>query len=292
MLGLAGGIGGLLISRGWDPMLVTFYRGSIGLLLILVWLTLSLLMRRRGAKGIADPRLWMWSALAGLGVAGNFGFYVVSIESGSVAVAATLMYCAPIFVYLVSFAVGLEQPTLAKCAAIPMVAAGIILLTRVYTIDSGSLPLTSIFAGLLAGICYALFIFSFKNASLRGSSEVILTIAFAVVTAISLTLYLPGEWQQLARAASAPEFSLFLALGVLGAGLSFAMYAIGLRRTPPSLASIVATLEPVTASVFAILVLKEGLSLPQLTGMLLILGTVTALTTGNKGSAAAHHAPA
>lgn len=277
--GLTGGIGGLLIGRGWDPLLVTFYRGSIGLLQILVWLAFSALISRQANRGLADLRLWMWSALAGFGVAGNFGFYFISIESGSVAVAATLMYCAPIFVYLISFALGLEQPTLAKWAAIPLVTTEIILLTRIYAVDSNSVGALSLITGLLAGISYALFIFSFKNASQRGSVEAVLAIAFSVLTSISLAFFITASSQSLSGALHSSDFALFLALGVLGAGVSFAMYVVGLRYSPPSLAAIIAMLEPVTASVFAILVLNEGLSMPQLAGMLLILGTVTALTT-------------
>ncbi|MEE4263454.1 MAG: EamA family transporter, partial [Desulfobacteraceae bacterium] len=104
--GLSGGIGGILMAGGWDAFVVSFYRGAIGLMFVLVWLAL----RPRGS-GLASRRLWLWSVIAGFGVAGNFSFYFVSIAQGSVAVAATLMYCAPVFVYIVSFALKLERPT-------------------------------------------------------------------------------------------------------------------------------------------------------------------------------------
>lgn len=38
--GLSGGIAGILIARGWDPFVVSFYRGAIGLVFVLVWLAL------------------------------------------------------------------------------------------------------------------------------------------------------------------------------------------------------------------------------------------------------------
>ena len=79
--GLSGGIGGILMADGWDAFVVSFYRGAIGLLFVFVWLAL----RPRGS-GLASRRLWFWSAIAGLGVAGNFAFYFVSISEGSVAV--------------------------------------------------------------------------------------------------------------------------------------------------------------------------------------------------------------
>ncbi len=92
--GLSGGIGGILISEGWSPTVVSLYRGLIGLVCVLIWLAL-----RPAGSGMTSPRLWFWSVIAGIGVAGNFSFYFLSIAEGSVAVAATLMYSAPVFVY-------------------------------------------------------------------------------------------------------------------------------------------------------------------------------------------------
>ena len=152
--GLSGGIGGILTAEGWDPVVVSFYRGAIGLLFVLAWLG----VRPRGS-GLASSRLWFWSAIAGLGVAGNFAFYFVSIAESSVAVAATLMYCAPVFVYLVSFTLKLERPTLFKWAAIAMVLVGVVLLTGVYDLGAGEV--TPIAAG--AGLSFIFYIVGLKH---------------------------------------------------------------------------------------------------------------------------------
>ena len=47
--GLSGGIGGLLMANGWDPFVVAFWRGAIGLVFVLAWLAL----RPRGS-GLAN----------------------------------------------------------------------------------------------------------------------------------------------------------------------------------------------------------------------------------------------
>ena len=39
--GLSGGLGGVLMAEGWGALLVSFYRGAIGLLFVLVWLVLQ-----------------------------------------------------------------------------------------------------------------------------------------------------------------------------------------------------------------------------------------------------------
>lgn len=268
--GLSGGIGGILIKGGWDAFVVSFYRGAIGLSFVLVWLIF-----RSDNSGLANHRLWIWSAIAGLGVAGNFAFYFVSIAEGGVAIAATLMYTAPVFVYLVSFLLRLEQSTPFKWAAVVMVLVGIILLTQIYNIGAGSLSVWGVSAGLLAGLSYALFIFGFKFAAPHGSPQAILSIAFAV---LAILLIWPSDRSQISAVLSTPDWILFAALGVLGAGLSFIIYVIGLKNSTPAVASIVAMVEPVTASLFGVLILNENLGGLQILGMVLILFTVTALS--------------
>lgn len=268
--GLSGGIGAVLMAEDWNAYVVAFYRAAIGLLFVLAWL----LLRPRD-NGLNSPRLWFWSVIAGLGVAGNFFFYFTSIAQGSVAVAATLMYCAPVFVYLVSFALRLETATPLKWAAIVLVMLGIVLLTGIYDIDASAVTPLGVGAGLLAGLCYALFIFSFKYAAPHGSPQAILLIAFAVPVAI---LAWPGDSGEIIAVLHAPAWPLFILLGVLGAGLSFILYIVGLNYTAPAVASIVAMVEPVTASLFGVLVLNESLLGIQFFGMGLILLTVTALS--------------
>ena len=271
--GLSGGIGGILMADGWDAFVVSFYRGAIGLLFVLVWLAL----RPRGS-GLANRRLWFWSAIAGVGVAGNFSFYFVSISEGSVAVAATLMYCAPVFVYLVSFTLKLEKPTLFKWGAIAMVMLGVVLLTGIYEVGAGEVTPIAAGAGLLSGLSYAVFIFGFKYAAPHGSPQAILVIAFAVLAAILIGL---GDADQAVAVLSTSSWPLFVILGVLGAGLSFISYIIGLNRTAPAVASIVAMVEPVTASLFGVVILNESLGGMQVFGMALILVTVTALSVNS-----------
>lgn len=267
--GISGGIAGVLLSDGWDAFVVSFFRGAIGLLSVLLWLAL-----RPGTSGLANRKLWFWSVIAGLGVAGNFAFYFLSITQSSVAVAATLMYCAPVFVYLVSFVLKLERSTPLKWVAIGMVMLGIVLLTGVYENGAGGVTLIGAGAGLLAGLSYAVFIFGFKYAAPHGTPQAILVIAFAALVTVFIWLVEPNQVMAVFRS---PSWPLFMLLGVLGAGLSFTLYIIGLNHTAPSVASVVAMVEPVSATLFGVAVLNESLGGLQIVGMALILITATAL---------------
>ncbi|REL23980.1 EamA/RhaT family transporter [Rhodohalobacter sp. SW132] len=268
--GVSGGIGGILMADGWNAFVVSWYRGAIGLVFVLTWLVV-----RPQGSGLANRRVWFWSVVAGLGVAGNFAFYFVSIEEGSVAVAATLMYSAPVFVYFISFTLKLEKSTPFKWAAIAIVMLGILLLTQVYDIGASDVTIIGAGAGLLAGLSYAIFIFGFKYAAPHGSPQAILSIAFAVLVAI---LIWPSDCSEVVAVPASPDWVLFAVLGVIGAGLSFILYILGLKHTAPAVASVVAMVEPVTASLFGVLILSESLGGLQIVGMGLILVTVTALS--------------
>ncbi|PTL37609.1 DMT family transporter [Alkalicoccus saliphilus] len=268
--GISGGIAAILIGNGWDPIVISFYRGAVGLLCFLTWF----IIRFRESWAVSR-RVFIWSTLAGVGVAGNFTFYFLSIEASSVAVAATLMYTAPIFVLLTSFALRIERSTWFKWGCIGSVLTGIFLLTGSYDIASLSVSYLGTAAGLAAGLSYALFIFGFKNASAYGRPQTILTISFF---SFCLILILFADMNEAASVVTSGDIGWFLLLGIVGAGLSFIFYVIGIRYTAPTTASMVAMVEPVTASLFVVLLLGDHLSRIQLLGMLIILLTVTVLS--------------
>jgi drug/metabolite transporter (DMT)-like permease len=100
-------------------------------------------------------------------------------------------------------------------------------------------------------------------------------IAFAVLVSI---LIWPGGTSQAVAVLKTASWPLFAVIGVLGAGLSFILYIIGLNHTTPVMASVMAMIEPLAASLFGVVVLNESLVGIQILGMLLILFTVTALS--------------
>ncbi len=270
MLGGSGGIADILMSKGWDPIVISLYRGAVGFFCFLVWF-----LFRFKQNWSFSPRLYKWSILAGVGVAGNFTFYFLSIQSASIAVAATLMYSAPVFVLLFSFLLRIERSTWFKWGCIAGVLIGIILLTGAYNMDSITVSFLGAASGLAAGLSYALFIFGFKNASEIGKPQTTLTIAFFAFCIILLVFADKG---QTAAALTSSDAGWFILLGILGAGISFILYFIGIRRTAPTTASMVAMVEPVTASLFGVLLLGDHMKMIQLLGMVLILVTVTVLS--------------
>jgi drug/metabolite transporter, DME family len=99
-----------------------------------------------------------------------------------------------------------------------------------------------------------------------------------------IILMWPGDGVQIVAVLSTPDWPLFAVLGVFGAGLSFAFYINWLRHIAPAVASIVAMVEPVTATLFGVVILHESLGFVQILGMGLILVTVTALSVSSRAT--------
>ena len=76
--GLSGGVGGILMAQDWDPFVVSFYRGAIGLIFVLVWLAL-----RPYDQTVAALSTPSWPLFAALGVFGaglSFVLYIVGLN--------------------------------------------------------------------------------------------------------------------------------------------------------------------------------------------------------------------
>ncbi|MDH2290133.1 DMT family transporter [Cobetia sp. 10Alg 146] len=275
--GLTGGIGSLLMSWGWEAEVISFWRALVGFICMLAWMVLLGYHKVPARKPLA---LLGWSLLAGVGVAGNFMFYFTSVSMSGVAVAATLMYSAPIFVYITSFLARVERPAPVKLISIVGVMIGIVLLTGVLQSGSGKVTPLGVLFGLLAGVSYAIFIFAFKSATRHGSTPGVLAIALGVSSLVMLPL---TNLSQAVAVPFADELWLILVFGLVGGGFSFYCYVIGLKNTLPSVASIIAMIEPITATLFGVFVLGEGMDMMQLAGMALILVAITTLSLAQNG---------
>ena len=273
--GISGGIADILMNKGWDPIVISLYRGAVGFICFFVWFLFHFRQ-----NWMFSNRLYIWSLLAGVGVAGNFTFYFLSIQAASVAVAATLMYTAPVFVLLISFLLRIERSSWFKWGCITGVLFGIILLTGAYNTESISVSFAGAAAGLGAGLSYALFIFGFKKASSIGKPQTVLTMAFFSFCLILLLFANKGE---AADVLTSSDIWWFILLGLVGAGISFILYVFGIRKTSASTASMVAMVEPVTASLFGVLLMGDHLTGIQVVGMAVILVTITVLSMKQSG---------
>lgn len=196
--------------------------------------------------------------------------YFKAITVTSLAVACILMYTAPIIVMVLSFFLFKEKFTRRKVLALVMTFAGCVLVTGVLT-DSGNVTPQGILLGLGAGLGYALYSIFSKFALERGYHSLTINFYTFLVAAVgSLFLSTPGEALRIAVAD--PKTGLVcLLLGVFGTVIPYLTYTLGLKYMDNGRASILASIEPVAATLIGVFLYGETLTGSGLAGAVIVL---------------------
>lgn len=250
---------------GLHPLTVVAYRTLLGALLLgvaLVGLAPHSLRVRR------EHIAW-FGAYVLLGIVVFYIAYVYAIVLVGVAVAAVLLYTAPAWVAIIASAF-LREPFTPKVGlALGLTWVGVFLVAQAYDREHVRLNQWGLLAGLLSGLTYGLYSV-FQKALVRTYRP--WAVQWHGLFWGGLVLAGLQPWDNLTHPVRVPEvWPWLLGLAViptLGGGLA---YAIGVQWVPVSVASIVATLEPVAAAVLGYLVLGERLAWPQWIGAACIL---------------------
>jgi DME family drug/metabolite transporter len=262
----------LINDYGLARITIAFFRASLSAVILFA----ALAFRRPRTLAIAARHVPFFIAFGLLGIAAFYIFYITAIDLTGVSVAAVLLYTAPAWVAVIS-AIFLGEPlTKRKTIAVALATIGCALVARVYDLRGLELNWLGILAGLGAGLGYALYSV-FNKAGLRqydGWTVLAYGLLFGIV--FLAPFQSPELLMDALRQPGPVVWLVALALGpTLGSGLAF---NAGLRYVPVSSASVVATLEPVIASLLAFAVLGEHLDPGQLFGGALILVAVISLT--------------
>lgn len=200
--------------------------------------------------------------------------YFSCIQLSSMAVAALLLYTAPIFVMLLSLMLFKERFTALKGLALLCTFVGCAFVTGAFS-SSLSLSVSGIIFGLGSGIGYALYSIFGKYAVRRYSSLTITTYTFyfSVLGSVPLAGF---------NAATLAKIDTTTILGSLGLGticavIPYLLYTKGLEKVEAGQASILATIEPFVAAAVGTLCFNEPMTLSKAVGMLLIFCSIAIL---------------
>ena len=252
-------------DSGLAAMTVAALRAGLGGLLLLA----GLFILRRDWLRINRRALRVVLLYGIFGIALFYASYVNAILSAGVAVAAVLLYTAPAWVALIAWRFLGEQLTKRHVAALLLTLIGAALVAQVFKIGAVPFNGVGVFWGLLAGLTYGLWSV-FNKVGVRHTNPWTLQCYGMLVGAIALLAVQPPL--ALRSVTMTPQTVFWLLALTLGptVGASVA-YAAGVRTVPVSVASLVATLEPVLAALLAFVVLGETLSAGQLLGGALIV---------------------
>lgn len=256
------------LAYGLTPLGLAFMRAF----LTFVLLGVGLAVWRPSTLWIRPRDLPYFALFGGVSVALFYWVYIVAVDLTSVATAAVLLYTAPAWVTLLAWRLYGEPLGRRHLLALGLAFLGCILVARAYDPTQLRVNWVGLLAGLGAGLTYAMYSILGVPALRRYPPTTVVWWAVLFGALLLAPFVLLGGVGQLAPLAAPSALWLWLlglaAIPTVGALL---LYTSGLKRVPAGVASVTATLEPVVATLVAVLILRENFAPWQMVGGALIL---------------------
>lgn len=255
-----------LMAGGLSPYSIVVVRNCGGLVLLLAVMAL----RDRSVFRVERQHLKYFFGTGVVSVVLFTVCYFSCQEICSLAVASILLYTAPAIVVVLSALLWREPVTKKKLLALGLTLVGCALVCGVF---SGSLTVTGggIALGLGAGFFYALYSIFGRYALAHYGPMTVTVWTFVFAGVASLVLVRPAELATLAQ----PSLALTaVGLVVCSTVLPYILYTRGLARVEAGKASILASLEPVVASVAGVVLFGEPMSPLTAAGIVCVLAGV------------------
>ena len=255
--------------REFPPLLA----GSLRFVLAAAVVVPAYLWNRRTRIGPKhDFRARLRLLMLGCGGVGlNQMFFILGINSTSVAHASLLLTLTPVWVLTMSAIAGHEQFTLRKLGGLAIAASGVGLLQAAPgKAASAASPLGDLFI-LLSSITFAVFIVAGKSATQRFGSLTVNTYAF---TGSSLVISSLVAWRYSAFAYAAVSATAWMSVVYMAIFPSLVCYLIfyyALAHMPATRISYFSYLQPLVATALAAPLLGEPLTASLAGGGLLIV---------------------
>lgn len=262
-----------LYSDGMDADSVLFFRYSFGILLV----ASMIIVRGRSFK--AKPRHLAMFVVLGLLMALSSETLFESYNYMDAGIASTILFIYPILVALMMALFFKEKlkPLTIVCLAVSFI--GIMLLY--HKSDGSSLSLVGVGLVVASALSYALYIVGVNKGSLANVATLTVTFYVLVVGTIFFFVRLHG-CTQVTVPNHWPLWGNLLALGLLPTVMSFLCTTAAIKIIGSTQASILGSLEPVTALIVGVTVFGEVLTPRDYFGLVLILLAVTAVIAGDK----------
>ena len=200
--------------------------------------------------------------------------YFKAMDYMSLSNAAILLYTAPCFVIIISAVLFKEKITPKKIAAMLMAFAGCCLVSGIGTGDE--ISAIGLALGLCSGLCYALYSIFSRFAINRGYSAFTINFYSCLLAGIGATAV--GGTDFIPLISLTPSILLFaVATGLVTCFLPYLLYTYGLIGIENGKASIMASIEPVVATLCGVFIYNEGLTVMSTVGILLVLSAIVLL---------------
>jgi drug/metabolite transporter (DMT)-like permease len=282
---------GILISYlsktyALPSLVLAFWRDlflSIGLALIF-----ALFSR---ARFHLDRSHWTFLVLYGLTLAVFNSLWTFSVQYNGAAVATVLAFSSPAMTAILSKIIFKERFNRVKILSIVLSLLGTFLVSGAHDPANWRVNPLGITFGLLTGLFFAFYNLEGKRASDQSiDSWTALLYSFSIATFFLLLFNLGvdgfsgkpllSDMLWLGNSVSAWGVLVFLAIAPTLGG--FGLYTLSLRYLAPTVANLIATLEPALTSIWAYFLLREQLNSIQWIGSVMVFTGVILLRWGDK----------
>ena len=275
--GTSGSVMTVLVDRAAaSPLLVGTARLWVAAILLLLAASVT-----SGPIAVAADDRWRCIAM-GACMAVYQAAYFTAVTLSGIAIAALVAICsAPLVIAtLAPWLLGERRAMRARVA----LALGVLGTALLVAAPHGLPDLSARFVGgvllaLVAGLAYALYVLAAK-ASLTQSAPLPLAALTFTVGAVVLTPAL--LWTSAPLAQLALGWPWLLYLGGVTTAAAYAVYTVGLRHVPASVAGLVTLLEPLTATVLGVALFGERLGAAGGAGALLLVAALGLLVTDRR----------
>lgn len=224
-------------------------------------------------------------ALAGSGVLSIVFFnycYFTTIARLNLSAAAILLYTSPIFVMLMSLIFFREKLTTRKVFSLLLAFSGCCLVSGVASSTASIRPF-SVLLGLGSGFGYALYSIFSRVSLNQGLSSITITnytFLFASIGGAFFTDF-PALCSILAGS-GLPLLGFLVLYCIVTTVLPYLLYTAGLSYVENGPASVMATVEPVVATLLGLVVFSEIPTISSFIGMTLVLAALVLLSLGDR----------
>jgi drug/metabolite transporter (DMT)-like permease len=231
----------------------------------------ALFARRRRLVALFAPGLWPRVVLMGALDAGALLLFFVAIRQTSVAIATFFLFIQPVWIALLAPRLLGSATERVVYVAIGLALAGLaIILVPALSGEGVHASFLGLLAGLGSGFCYAGFALVAKGLSRRMESA---SMVLAECTLDGLFILPLALWQTLGAGYSLTGRDLLvsLVLGLVCTALAYTLWMEGTRRVRVQHSAVLGFLTPVTAPIYALLLLGQTITVWTLAGGALIL---------------------
>lgn len=262
-------------TYGVESMSIVFIRS---LFTAIITLSAAAVYDRRLLK-IKLCDIWIFIGMGLISIV-LFNFcYFTAISMMSLSAAAILLYTSPVFVMLFSALFFKEKITLRKIIAIIVSFTGLALVTGVFN-GSSEMSAIGIVYGIVSAIGYALYSI-FSRVSVNKGYNSLTTTGWSFAFAALFSSLMSDIPVCINMFAASPSMILYtLAFAIIASVLPYVLYTVGLKGTETGKAAVIASIEPVSATVLGIFFYGEYPSVSAIIGIILVI-TALALSMDN-----------